>query len=308
MAGSVQGNTIDFDTARLQVAQPRRRRAPSQTPRTLDSIRQHLVSLLQTSLEMERLLGIFFQEIQQACHVDALTYQNGPAELRVELGQRASHSASYRLTHESQYLGELILRRQQRFDEAELERLETLIGALLFPLRNALLYRDALRSALRDGLTGTGNRVALDKALEREVSMAKRHQQPLSALMVDLDYFKKLNDTWGHQVGDEALRSVADSLKNSLRNIDMVFRYGGEEFFILLTNTNRQDALMVAERVRRQIAELQFRINGDNIALSASVGCAALLNHENGNDLIQRADQALYQAKRNGRNQVCMAS
>lgn len=307
MAGSVQSNTIDFDTARLQIAQPRRRRVQSQTPRSLESIRQQLVSMLQTSLEMERLLAIFFQELQHACPIDALSYQNAPVELRIELGQRGSHSASYRLTHESQYLGELVLRRQQRFEEAELARIETLIGALLFPMRNALMYRDALRSALRDGLTGTGNRVAMDKTLEREVAMAKRHQQPLSALLIDIDHFKNLNDQWGHQSGDEALRSVANAIKSSLRNIDMVFRYGGEEFLVLLTNTSRQDALMIAERIRLNIDSLQFRVNSQNIPLSVSLGCASLHSDENGSDLIQRADQALYQAKRNGRNQVSLA-
>lgn len=174
-------------------------------------------------------------------------------------------------------------------------------------MRNALLYRAATRSALRDPLTETGNRVAMDQTLQREIDMARRHLNPLSLLMLDIDHFKVINDTHGHTAGDSVLRAVAGAIKGQLRNVDMVFRFGGEEFLILLSNTGREAAALVGERLRKAAQAQDYWADGTRIDLTVSLGCSTLLAAESAESLLRRADNALYVAKREGRNRLAMA-
>ncbi|SFX00627.1 MULTISPECIES: GGDEF domain-containing protein [unclassified Pseudomonas] len=307
MKTPTQTNTIDFDSAKLQrlgLGQP----SPLATRSvTLQQLRQQLGQQLQTSLEPQRVLGLFFREVQRLVPLDALAYQHKPSDLRMEFGQRGHHVLSYNLSHEGEDLGELIFRRNQRFTDPEQQDLESVMSTLLFPLRNALLYRVATQSALRDPLTGTGNRIAMDQTLEREIDMSRRHMQPLSLLMLDIDHFKRINDTHGHGVGDEVLRTVAESIKQQLRNVDMVFRFGGEEFLILLSNTSRETAAMVGERLRYAAQVQDYFVAGTRIELTVSLGCATLLPGESAESLLRRVDSALYVAKREGRNRLAMA-
>ncbi|WP_434604899.1 GGDEF domain-containing protein [Pseudomonas sp. R1-7] len=307
MKTPTQTNAIDFDSAKLQrlgLAQPSPRVA---RPVSLSQLRQQLSQQLQTSLEPQRILGLFFREVQRLVPLDALAYQHKPSDLRLEFGQRGHHNLSYNLSHEGEHLGELVFRRNQRFTDSEQSDLESILSALFFPLRNALLYRAATQTALRDPLTGTGNRIAMDQTLEREIDMARRHMQPLSLLMLDIDHFKRINDSHGHGVGDEVLKAVADSIKSQLRNVDMVFRFGGEEFLILLANTSRDAAAMVGERLRYAAQTQDYFAGGTRIELTVSLGCATLLPGESAESLLRRADSALYVAKREGRNRLTMA-
>jgi diguanylate cyclase (GGDEF)-like protein len=307
MAPHNQSNTIDFDAAKLQRLGYASRAKNALKPVSLAQLRQQLSLQLQTSLETERILELFFVAVQRLVPLSALSYQLASCDLRLDLGERANHSAGYRLNHDGEYLGELTFRRNQRFSEDELGQLESLLASLLFPLRNALLYRAALQTALRDPLTETGNRVAMVQTLQREVDMARRNLQPLSVLMVDIDHFKQINDQHGHSIGDEALKAVASALKDSLRNVDMVFRYGGEEFLVLLSNTSREAASMVGERLRMAVMGIQYLVEHRAIDLSVSLGCASLLPGESMESLLRRADGALYVSKREGRNRLSMA-
>lgn len=307
MKTPTQINAIDFDSAKLQrlgFGQPSPLVARSVN---LSQLRQQLSQQLQTSLEPQRILGLFFREVQRLVPLDALIYRHSPSDLRLELGQRGHHTLTYNLSHESEYLGELVFRRNQRFTETEQADLESVLSTLLFPLRNALLYRAATQSALRDPLTGTGNRIAMDQTLIREIDMAKRHLQPLSLLMLDIDHFKRVNDSHGHGIGDEVLKGVAEAIKNQLRNVDMVFRFGGEEFLILLSNTSRDAAALVGERLRHAAQAQDYFAAGTRIELTVSLGCATLLAGESAESLLRRADNALYVAKREGRNRLAMA-
>lgn len=307
MAPHNQSNTIDFDAAKLQRLGYATRLQKTLKPVSLAQLRQQLSLRLQTSLEVERILELFFSEVQRLVPLGALSYQLASCDLRLDLGERANHSAGYRLNHEGEYLGELTFRRNQRFSEDELGQLESLLASLLFPLRNALLYRAAVQSALRDPLTETGNRIAMEQTLKREVDIARRTLQPLSVLMVDIDHFKRVNDDHGHIVGDQALKAVANALKDSLRNVDMVFRYGGEEFMVLLSSTSREAASMVGERLRMAVMGIQYLVENQSIELSVSLGCATLLPGESMDSLLRRADNALFVSKRDGRNRLSMA-
>jgi diguanylate cyclase (GGDEF)-like protein len=307
MKSPSQTNAIDFDSAKLQRLGFGQQPPILERPFSLAQLRQQLGQQLQTSLEPQRILGLFFREIQRLVPLDALNYQHPASDLRLEFGQRGHHSVSYSLSHEGENLGELVFRRNQRFSENEQCNLESLLSALLFPMRNALLYRAATQSALRDPLTDTGNRIAMDQTLQREIEMSRRHLMPLSLLMLDIDHFKNVNDNFGHSAGDDVLKGVAASIKNQLRNVDMVFRFGGEEFLILLSNTSREAAAMVGERLRFAAQAQNYKADGNMIELTVSLGCSTLLPGESADSLLRRADSALYVAKREGRNRLAMA-
>ena len=304
MKTPTQTNAIDFDSAKLQRLGFGQQTPLIKQPVSLGQLRQQLGLQLQTSLEPQRILGLFFREVQRLVPLDALAFQHPSHDLRLELGERAPHSAGYRLSHEGEYLGELIFRRKQRFAEDELIQLEALLASLLFPLRNALLYRTALQSALRDPLTDTGNRIAMDQVLQREVDLARRNLQPLSLLMLDIDHFKSINDNHGHTLGDEVLKAVAQTLKNQLRNIDMVFRYGGEEFVIVMPDTALDQGVEAMTRLQRELTKRFFLEGNERLLITFSAGVAQMAPDEQGADAIKRADQGMYLAKRSGKNRV----
>ena len=287
MKSPSQTNAIDFDSAKLQRLGFGQQPPLLERPVSLAQLRQQLSLQLQTSLEPQRILGLFYREIQRLVPLDALSYQHKASDLRLEYGQRGHHSISYSLSHEGEHLGELVFRRNQRFSEQELGNLESSLSALMYPMRNALLYRAATQSALRDPLTDTGNRIAMDQTLQREIEMSRRHLQPLSLLMLDIDHFKHINDNHGHSAGDDVLRGVAASIKSQLRNVDMVFRFGGEEFLILLSNTGREAAAMVGERLRFAAQAKNFSADGNLIELTVSLGCSTLLPGESAESLLR---------------------
>jgi diguanylate cyclase (GGDEF)-like protein len=307
MKSPSQTNAIDFDSAKLQRLGFGQQAPLLERPTSLAQLRQQLSLQLQTSLEPQRILGLFFRDVQRLVPLDALCYEHQGSDLRLEFGTRGHHSVSYSLSHEGEHMGVVIFRRNQRFNDQEQGNLESLLSALLYPMRNALLYRAATQSALRDPLTGTGNRIAMEQTLQREIEMSRRHLQPLSVLMLDIDHFKRVNDSHGHSAGDVVLKAVAASIKGQLRNVDMVFRYGGEEFLILLSNTGREAAAMVGERLRHAAQAAEYIANGQLIELTVSLGCSNLLPGESADSLLRRADSALYVAKREGRNRLAMA-
>jgi len=161
------------------------------------------------------------------------------------------------------------------------------------------------RLSITDSLTGLYNRTQLPESLSRELSRSQRHGHSFSLLMIDIDHFKRFNDTHGHQAGDELLRSVAGILKNSLRACDLAARYGGEEFLILLTETDPEGARTFAESLRVGVERLRF--HGET-AVTISIGVASF--PANGTDvesIIRQADDALYDCKKRGRNRVAVA-
>lgn len=301
-------SAIDINTAVVTRLNPGPLGQSSVRTPSLTDLLRNLTLRLQTSLELDRLLGFFFSEIRPLIPLDALVYRHAGTDFHLQLGEVEPCCISYQLSHHGESLGELSLYSRTALAEATLEQLEKTIGCLLFPLCNALLYRRAVQASLKDSLTGAGNRVALEQALNREIEMSRRYGQALSVIMLDMDHFKNLNDTHGHHAGDAALRAVALLLREQLRNIDMVFRFGGEEFVLLLANTDAQAATRVGERIRLAIEKLPLLIGEKTIQLSASLGCATYHPSESQHALLQRADQALYEAKRSGRNRLCFAA
>ncbi|KAA1049906.1 diguanylate cyclase [Pseudocitrobacter sp. 73] len=156
-----------------------------------------------------------------------------------------------------------------------------------------------------DVLTRLLNRRFLPTIFKREIAHAGRAGTPMSVLLIDVDKFKQINDTWGHNTGDEILRKVAGAFYEHVRTSDFVFRYGGDEFLIILTEANEADTLRIAERVRSRVEKINVTApNGESISLSLSIGAAMFNGHPDYERLIQLADEALYGAKRRGRNCV----
>lgn len=157
----------------------------------------------------------------------------------------------------------------------------------------------------RDFLTGIRNRREISSILSREIHRSSRYNTPLSILMLDLDHFKQLNDSFGHATGDAALRETSLKMEKLLRTSDSLGRFGGEEFLIVLPNTDRIAGGLVAERIRTGIESIRLENSQpENISVTASIGLSELHPHDNLELLIQRADRALYKAKENGRNCV----
>ncbi len=268
----------------------------------------HLLRRLQSTLELEEVIHTFAAEVRDVLPVDGVRYNLPQGAGAVEDGQPGRHSCVYRLTVGGEPMGEVVYTRDVPFSETEITILELLGSHLLYPLRNALLYARALRVALEDPLTGAFNRVALGGSLERDMSLARRHGSPFSVIMLDLDLFKEINDRHGHLAGDCMLKVVVEQIRHCVRESDPVFRYGGEEFTVLLSNTDAAGAHRLAERIRRSTAQLETLCEGALIRLTLSAGVAEMHPDDTPEHLLLRADRALYEAKQTGRDRVVVAA
>lgn len=266
-----------------------------------------LTRSLQTTLDPSRLIELFSLELGSLIAHQGLRYRNDDLDLDLKLGRQARHSCTYKLNLGDEPLGALTIRRSQKFAERETETLEHLLCSLLYPLRNALLYQDALLLAQKDPLTGICNRAALDENMQREISHARRQGSRCAMIVLDIDHFKRINDQYGHIVGDCALKAISQRIGACKRDGDLLFRYGGEEFVILMRDTDRDGAMLLAERIREDIQNTPCHCSGADLAMTVSMGISILHPDDSPVSLFARADQALYSAKRNGRNQVCVA-
>ncbi|WP_052440262.1 GGDEF domain-containing protein [Geobacter sp. OR-1] len=169
-------------------------------------------------------------------------------------------------------------------------------------LKNALTHEKVKELATKDGLTGLFNRRVFDELLS--VEMNRKELKPISLLLIDLDDFKRINDSFGHPAGDEVLAAVGKILKEGCRGSDLVARYGGEEFAVMLPSTPSSVAFEIAQRLRTRIASTVFVFSGKTVKLTASIGIAQASQGSSGavEQLVSRADQALYRAKKNGKN------
>ena len=192
------------------------------------------------------------------------------------------------------------------FDEQELEPAKLFANMAAIAIQNARSYEDMERQAISDGLTGIHNYRHFRDTLKATVSRAERYDETFCLLMMDLDHFKAVNDTIGHQAGDDVLRAVADVLRSCSRESDYQARYGGEEFVMLLPQTGLSEASTLADRVRMQVAEIDVGHPGLNVTMS--IGVASFPDSAKDSDgVLAAADAALLRAKARGRDRVCLA-
>lgn len=279
-----------------------------------NSLRQALAvrvsKVLQTTLDIETLIGLFAQQMKPAIPHDGMCYSNTVHEIESTVGQirKNHHIRTYSLIAHGEPLGELTLSRKWDFSREEETIFEYGLYSLIYPLRNSLLYLQALQAAHKDPLTGAFNRASMDEALDREIKLAERYDRPLSMIVMDVDHFKSVNDTMGHVAGDTVLQAIVECTGTCIRSTDIVFRYGGEEFVVLLSNTDLPGAALLAERIRQRVEH--HRVDGkkgESIKITLSLGVAQLQNTEDATTFFCRADKALYEAKGLGRNRVVIS-
>lgn len=229
------------------------------------------------------------------------------------LGARVKSYLQIPMIYQDEVIGVFLISSQEErtLTYASLNFLEPVVERLAVALQNCYLFHETKALSLKDYLTDTANRRALDMQLEYEFRRAKRYNEPFSILVIDLDYFKTYNDTYGHLAGDQALKDIATIMKNEVREIDLVARFGGEEFVVLLPGTDREQAGAVAERIRRKVSEHLFMPTAKtNARLTVSIGVATY-SGDDGEDglnsikkILHGADLKLYSAKSHGRNKV----
>lgn len=215
------------------------------------------------------------------------------------------------LSYEKALLGLLVYASPQAnaIRPYQIELLKVLGNQASLSLANARFHAEIARMAVTDGLTGLFNHRNFQERLAEEFRRQQRFDDPLSLLIMDIDFFKKINDTHGHPAGDEVLRGVGGLIRETVRNIDIPARYGGEEFATLLPGTNHEGALKMAERLRKTIMDGSFGIDGRNVKVTVSIGAATSpFDAGSKEELIEKADQALYHAKRSGRNRCVLWS
>lgn len=161
------------------------------------------------------------------------------------------------------------------------------------------------RQAITDGLTGVYNRRYLDHTLEKMFNDARYRNRALAVAIGDIDFFKKINDRFSHQIGDEVIKAVAHIWQSSVRETDMVARYGGEEFVAVFPDTTLEEAKQLAEKIRTQVEHYDWKTIHPELKATVSIGVCADINHPNFEKMLSAADEKLYHAKQNGRNQVC---
>jgi diguanylate cyclase (GGDEF)-like protein len=260
-----------------------------------------LLEKLQTTLNLNELIEIFFSTIQTVVNFDGLLFENKDVRFSEIFGSKHHHNCRYSLTIEKEFLGDLTFYRRKRFSEKELSNIEVLMSAMVYPLRNAIMYKKALDAAFTDALTGAQNRASLNDTLAREIELAKRHDDKLSVILIDADHFKSINDTLGHAHGDAVLKAISSIAHDTIRQSDVLFRYGGEEFLVLLNQTDLEGAELLAHRIRQNIENIQ-EINGVKSTVTVSLGVTTLRGNDSLTSIFNRADKALYMAKANGRN------
>ncbi|WP_309044388.1 GGDEF domain-containing protein [Marinobacter sediminicola] len=241
-----------------------------------------LTRRLSTTLSLETQLGILAEEIGNAIPFDALSYRHTIAhrDFVFATGMGGPHQCEYRLNLEGFFYGTLTLNRRKRFTDDELQAIEMVISAAIFPLRNTCQYIAIEQAALTDALTSIPNKRALDEHLQRASSLSDRHGEEYTLILCDLDHFKTVNDQHGHVVGDHLLKLTAEAIENAIRNSDSVYRFGGEEFAILLPHTGEREARDVADRVRNAVGDIKIDCGGTELSVTISCGLARHLCEE----------------------------
>ena len=254
------------------------------------------------TLEIGTLINRFFGWLSEQQQVTGIEYIHPVENITLAAGNAKKHKAKYMLRLEQQYFGEINITSHKRFSEQDLLTHEQSLGIVIHYLKNAIDHQSLEKIAFHDVLTGVMNRTALEELLPKEAERAQRYSFDLSVMMIDIDHFKIINDSIGHMGGDEILRNVATAIKSQLRKSDMPFRYGGDEFLLILPNTDLVGAHKAAKRIMESLNKEVAEIPNCPVSPKLSIGIAAYQQGESHEDLIRRVDNALYDSKKNGRN------
>lgn len=260
---------------------------------------------------VEKVKREFFSQIPVQSQFSIRDFGHEIVKESVENDEIIVNSADFKSVHIAPLvsggavLGGICFYNKEECNYADFKFYKTMISELAVLLKMRYLYSETEYLSVTDGLTGLYNRRHFEGNIDREFSRTKRYPSDLSLAMIDIDHFKKINDTFGHQFGDYVLREISDIISASFRKTDMIYRYGGEEIAVILTETSLENALIPLERLRLKIAGHKFVYGNDSTDITISIGASFnsldILSTES---LIESADKALYKAKQTGRNKV----
>lgn len=241
-----------------------------------------LIMSLQSHLDLEQLLQHFLESVNTLLRVDGIFFQEENREIKLKLGKQSVHSCGYRLVNGSSSYGELVFKRSKRFSETELELIEDMMILLLIPIGNALKYADAVRQAIQDPATNVGNRTAMEKTLNREIELAKRHNHPLSLMTINLDSSTQKKTI---KLPVNVVTTLIDIIQNVSRCTDILFRIGEREFRLIM-HSDAKGTQPIARRIEKAIKRA-FN-HSDAYGLTVSTGIATLTGTDSMKSLIER--------------------
>ena len=225
-------------------------------------------------------------------------------ELNYEFGDLSS-KIIIPLIFDKKLIGGICFYTRHDIDYSSFRYFDIMISELLTIFKMKYQYTEKEFMSVLDGLTGLYNRRQFEIGLEQEFNRTKRHPANFSLAILDIDFFKKVNDTYGHQYGDYVLKTVSSLMKQAFRKTDLLYRYGGEELVIIMPETNVENAIIPTQRLRKMIEDYDFNYNGVHTKVTASIGLSMnYSNFENATELLKSADESLYRAKEEGRNRV----
>lgn len=268
-------------------------------------LKMQLTEALQASIDLNELLTIFLERVSAVVRLDGIQYINEDANVRSSVAKQATHSCGYRLITNEDNLGEIIFKRGRKFTEKELSVLETLLSPLIHPLRNALLYKGAVKAAFADVVTGVVNKCYLQDNLEREIDLAKRHNQAYSILMIEVDSLGKNSSSSLLKQSKKGLTDLAQRIVKLSRLTDTVYRCESGLFLATLSNTDRAGSHVIAKRIAESVHNLVLMEDDKAVQkLTLSVGVAVMTGTDTSASLIDRASKALANAKKRGGNLI----
>lgn len=258
-----------------------------------------LVEQLQRTLEIDQMIEIFSMQAAKVVRFCGLSFQFGSEHISMRGSSAGKHRLSFNLRVENMMLGQLTYSLNEALNKTDVYRLEQLHQQLRYPLRNAIEFHRVKKLALKDAMTGLSNRGHFDTSLHQGILRAKRKQSTFALMVLDLDEFKQVNDTYGHQSGDTVIKAFADIVKRSIRGDDNAFRIGGDEFAIIASGHEMGEASIIAARIQHNVANCPIMLQ---YGVSTSIGFTLFEQDDSSASIYTRADKALYCAKDFGRN------
>jgi diguanylate cyclase (GGDEF)-like protein len=259
-------------------------------------VNSSLLEQLHTTLEIDKLLDIFAMEAARYIKFSGLYFKNKLVSKTLRGSRKAKHERQFELKLNDEFIGTITYSIDTPISMRHYKDLQRIHQIILYPLKNALRYHQAMQLAMQDSLTGLGNRRYFDEQLKRAMHNANRHHAQVGLVLGDLNKFKAINDTYGHKVGEQVLIEFASILHTCVRDSDSIFRFGGDEFAIIVENASEYALDIIQSRV-----DCSLKTNAvlARYQVGCSLGTTFMNRADNEHSLFERADQALYRQKMN---------
>lgn len=266
-----------------------------------------LSQALQTKLDIRSIADHFSKTLSIYIDHSGVQIQVSGSKVVTLEGQTGFFTESVDLILDEKQIGTVTLLTQKPINPWAAIFFRYLAQYLVHPIKNAQLIESLRQQTMTDHLTQAFNRTALEHDLEQEIARSVREKTPFTVVMLDIDHFKKINDRYGHQAGDQVLVELSNHIRNKIRDADSFYRYGGEEFILILRNTRLEDGLNKVELLLKQCRNESCIDIDSELRITISAGITAWRQGDQGHTLLNRADQALYHAKESGRDRVTVS-